>query len=102
MHPGSPPGQEYISGSEKLQVIAAPGGDVPHAGVVVSAGGLNAVLVFDKLEGEGRLAPAAIDYAGARTPGIAAAAARADGEVALIIDVASYIAAATTARKRRS
>lgn len=96
-----PPGQEYLSGNEKLHVMTIVGTDVPQAGVVVSAGGRKAVLLFDKLEGEERLTPAPIDYAGARTPGIAAAAARADGAVALIIDVASFISAPRADRKRK-
>jgi chemotaxis protein histidine kinase CheA len=74
---------------------------VPRAGVVVSAGGRKAVLLFDKLEGEERLTPAPIEYAGAKTPGMAAAATRADGDVALIIDVASYISAPRADRKRK-
>jgi chemotaxis protein histidine kinase CheA len=96
-----PPGQEYASGSEKLQVMSMAGTVVPRAGVVVSAGGRKAVLLFDKLEGEERLTPAPIEYAGARTPGMAAAATRADGDVALIIDVASYISAPRADRKRK-
>jgi chemotaxis protein histidine kinase CheA len=77
------------------------GADVPRAGVVVSTGGRKAVLLFDKLEGEERLAPAAIGYAGARAPGIASAAARADGAVALIIDVAAYVPASNADRTRK-
>lgn len=98
----APPGQEYLLASEKLRVMWMLGTEIPHAGVVVSAGSRKAVLLFDKLEGEEKLTPAPIEYAGARTPGIAAAAARPDGAVALVIDVASYLSAQGTDRKRKS
>jgi chemotaxis protein histidine kinase CheA len=97
----APAGKDYQLGEEKVRVIPMVGTDVPRAGVVVSAGGRKSVLLFDKLEGEERLIPAPIDYAGARTPGIASAAARADGAVALIIDIASYIAAPNADRARK-
>jgi chemotaxis protein histidine kinase CheA len=69
------------------------GTEAPHAGVVVRAGGQKAVLLFEKLEGEERLSSTPIEYTKAQAPGIVAAAARADGSVALIIDVASYVSA---------
>jgi hypothetical protein len=86
-----PQGQEYLLGSEKLRVMPMGGAGNPRVGVVVSAGGRKAVLLFDKLEGEEMLTSAPIDYPGARTPGMAAAAVRADGAVALVVDVAAYL-----------
>jgi len=72
----APPPGDYPLGEEKARVIPMAGTETPRAGVVVSgAGGRKAVLLFDKLEGEERLVPAPIDYAGARRPGIASAAA---------------------------
>ena len=87
------PGEDYRLGDEKVRVISMAGTEVPRAGIVVSAGGRKAVLLFDKLEGEQRLTPAPIDYAGARTPGIASAAPGPDGAVALILDIALYLPA---------
>jgi chemotaxis protein histidine kinase CheA len=96
------PGEDYSLGEEKVRVIPMAGTGAPRAGVVVNAaGGSKAVLLFDKLEGEERLTPAPIDYAGARTPGIGSAAPRLDGAVALIVDVASYVSAARPDRPRK-
>lgn len=95
------PGKDYPLGDKKARVIQVVGTEVPRAGVVVSAGARKAVLLFDKLEGEERLTPTPIDYAGARIPGISSAALRTDGMVALIIDVASYLSAARPDRPRK-
>ena len=96
------PGKDYLLGDEKVRVIPMAGTEAPRAGVVVNAaGGRKAVLLFDKLEGEERLTPVPIDYAGARTPGIGSAAPRPDGAVALIVDVASFVSAARPARPRK-
>ena len=87
----APSGADYMWKGKKLPVTSMGGSKSPHAGVVVSAGGQRAVLLFDQLEGEERLYSTSIEGSQSRPTGIVAAAARADGSVALIIDVSSYL-----------
>jgi chemotaxis protein histidine kinase CheA len=86
-----PSGADYMWKGIKLPVTSMGGSESPHAGVVVSAGGRRAVLLFEQLEGEERLYSTSIESSQSRPTGIVAAAARADGSVALIIDVSSYL-----------
>jgi chemotaxis protein histidine kinase CheA len=88
-----PAGTEYLMRGERLPIVSMGGSAATGAGVVVRAEETKVVLLFDSLEGEENLSPAPIEYAAAQAPGIAAAAARADGSVALILDVASYLSA---------
>lgn len=94
-----PSGSDFMWKGEKLLVTSMGGSKSPHAGVVVSVGGQRAVLLFEQLEGEERLYSTSIEYTQTRPPGIVAAAARADGSVALIIDVLSYLPVKSTTGK---
>jgi hypothetical protein len=74
-----PSDSHYMWKGERLPVTSMGGSKSPHAGVVVSAGGQRAVLLFEQLEGEERLYSASIEHAETQPTGVVATAARADG-----------------------
>jgi chemotaxis protein histidine kinase CheA len=93
--------KNHTCGAEEVPVVRVSESRSATAGIVVLAGDGKAVLVFDTVVGEESLMPSPAEYAGAPEPGIIAAAARADGGVALVLDVASYVSALRPEKKKR-
>jgi chemotaxis protein histidine kinase CheA len=86
------------AGGKKLSFIKVGDSTAARAGALVREGSGRTVLLFDSLEGEESLNPTSISE-DARISGVSSSARRADGSVALVLDVASFLSSRRSRRR---
>jgi chemotaxis protein histidine kinase CheA len=87
-------------GGQKLSFVKVGDSSTAKAGALVREGRGKTVLLFDSLEGEESLYATSMSTEDSTVFGVSSAATRADGSVALVLDVASFLSS-RHARKRK-